>query len=275
MKKLILAGLTIALMFIIGCGGAALLQAPKITGVVADSNSVTLTWEADTTIENDTDFQGYNVYVSTDSTELLVSDGENLNKFNATVITGNTYTVTGLSKDTVYYFQVRTVNTDDKVGDYNTDVPYVQMSPRPGYVIGQLTMEISSADSNETGCALRFETGEVLDEVNGEFPNADVFADKVDADSAQLVTASARTNGRSTLIAKLDTTVYSYDNWDFSGYTFGNDDRQVIRINDLLLCKTEEGNYVKVLIQDVDLTNNTVSLKFAYQNLADYPYLSP
>ena len=198
-----------------------------------------------------------------------------MNKINATVITSNTYTVTGLSKDTVYYFQVRTVNTDDKVGDYNADVPFVQMSPRPGYVIGQLMMEISGSDSNETGCALRFETGEVLDEVNNEFPNADIFADKIDPDSAQLVTASARTNGRSTLIAKLDTTEYSYDDWDFSGYTFGNDDRQVVRVNDLLLCKTEEGNYVKVLIQDVDLPNNTISLKYAYQNLTNYPYLSP
>lgn len=276
MKKLLMASIAIVVMFIIGCGGAVVLDSPEITTVVMEDASVTITWTADTLIENDEDFSGYNVYVSTDSSELLVADGEDLDKDNASVITANTYTVTGLSNDTIYFVQVRTVNTEDQVGDYNADVPFVQASPRPGFTIGMLKMEMYTGVPDEDSCALRFETGEILDEVNDEFPNADVFADLFETlDTVQLVTASARPNGRSTLVAKLDTTEYTWDDWDFSGFTFGNDDRQVIWADDLLLCKTEEGNYVKVLIEDVDFVNYTISLQYAYQNIPDYPYLAP
>ncbi len=268
----------VAMVGLIGCGGEKeKLAAPEIIGVVADSNSVTLTWKEDTTVTNHSDFQGYNVYYSTDSASLMVEDGEDLNPVNTTVLKTNTFKVTGLSADSIYFFQVRTVNTADKVGPYNTDVPVVQISPRPEFVIGKIKLELSASGQpplNEDSCALRFSTGQILNEVNNEFPNADVFADAVDTITAQLVSASARPNGRSTLVIKLDTT-YTWESWDFSGVNFGTSDRAEVNNNDLLLCKTTEGNYVKVLIQEVNHTQDYIKLKYAYQNKPNYPYLAP
>ena len=278
MKKLILAGLTIALMFIIGCGGAALLEAPKITGVVADSNSVTLTWEADTTIENETDFQGYNVYVATDSSELLVADGENLNKINATVITNNTYTVTGLSKDTVYYFQVRTVNTDDKVGDYNADVPFVQMSPRPEFT-ATLFFEIDTLNTNETEIALRFSDAAKLNEVNGQIDStADIFFDAYFDTMTQVASPDHRTvppqiNPKHTVMInmgqmELDDLSEAPTTIDYANVDFVQ--------GDLIVLKTEEGNYVKMHIDEVKKDPDwTVKVTYAYQNIVNYPHFSP
>ncbi len=279
MKRLMFGLVALVAMIVLaGCGGEAeKLAAPEIIGVVADSNSVTLTWQEDTTVKNHKDFQGYNVYCSTDSASLMVEDGEDLNPVNATVITTNTFEVTDLSADSIYFFQVRTLNTDDKVGSYNPDVPVVQISPRPEFVIGKIKLELSASGQpplNEDSCALKFSTGEILNEVNNEFPDADVFADAVDTVTAQLVSASARPNGRSTLVKKLDTT-YTWESWDFSAVDLGTSDRAEINANDLLLCKTTEGNYVKVLIEEVNHTDDYVKLKYAYQNKPNYPYLAP
>ncbi|MCX7994776.1 MAG: fibronectin type III domain-containing protein [candidate division WOR-3 bacterium] len=268
----------VAIITFSGCGGEAeKLAAPEIIGVVADSNSVTLTWKEDTSVTNHADFSGYNVYCSTDSASLMVEDGEDLNPVNTTTITTNTFKVTGLSADSIYFFQVRTVNKDEKVGSYNADVPVVQISPRPEFVIGKIKLELSASGQpplNEDSCALRFSTGQILNEVNNEFPNADVFADAVDTITAQLVSASARPNGRSTLVLKLDTT-YTWESWDFSRVNFGTSDRAVVNNNDLILCKTTEGNYVKVLIQEVNHVQDYIKLKYAYQNKPNYPYLAP
>ncbi len=279
MKRLMYGLIALASIIILaGCGGKAeKLAAPEIIGVVADSNSVTLTWREDTTVTQHDDFKGYNVYYSTDSASLMVEDGEDLSPVKTTVILTNTFKVTGLSPDSVYFFQVRTVNKDDKVGSYNEDVPVVQISPRPEFVIGKIKLELSASGQpplNEDSCALKFSTGEILNEVNNEFPNADVFADAIDTVTAQLVSASARPNGRSTLIVKLDTT-YTWESWDFSQVNFGTSDRAVVNNNDLLLCKTTEGNYVKVLIQEVNHAQDYIKLKYAYQNKPNYPYLAP
>ena len=87
MKKVLLVLGAIVAMLINGCGGASLIDSPEISMVVMDETSVTITWDEDTTIEGHDDFQGYNVYVSVDSSDLLVEDGEDLNKFNADAIT--------------------------------------------------------------------------------------------------------------------------------------------------------------------------------------------
>jgi len=279
MKRLLMSCFALMIMILItGCPGSVdKLAAPEITGVVADSNSVTLSWKIDTTVENNSAFSGYNIYATTDSASLMALEGDSLNKDNTTIVTTNTYKVNNLSPDSIYYLQVRTVNTDDKVGEYNATVPLVSMQPRPEYVLGQVKMEILLNDSNEVGVAIRFSTGQILNEVGGQFPNADVFCDAwgpTTNDTVQIVTASARPNGRSTLVVKCDST-YTWDSWDFSGVNFGTSDRAQIAVDDLLLCKTTEGNYVKLLVESIDRVNNQVGIKFAYQTRPNYPHLMP
>src|SRR4030042_1376166 len=153
MKRLLLGLVTVCAMFIIGCGGAALIDAPEIDMVVMDTASVTIYWGVDTDIEGHADFQGYNVYIATDTATLMVEDGEDLNHINTDVITDSFATITGLSQDTVYYFQVRTVNTDDVVGSYNATVPYIEASPRPVFTA---TVKFEIGTGPDADCAIRF-----------------------------------------------------------------------------------------------------------------------
>jgi hypothetical protein len=275
MRKIMLLTITIAAMYIIGCGGATVLDAPAMTGVVMDDNSVTVMWEADTSIEDHADFSGYNVYVHTDSAALMVEDGEDLDKDNATPITDNSYEVTGLDQDTVYYFQVRTVNIDDAVGDYNETTPYMQGSPRPEFTV-MLKLELSGANQNEDSCAIRFETAEVLSESLDVFPNADVFFERF-SDTLQVNSASRRT---ATGFTPRTTLMYNYGQEEFDDfYEFDESDidkdHQVFVIGDLIVFQTEEGNYVKLHVDDYDDVNATIDIIYAYQNIADYPYFSP
>jgi hypothetical protein len=275
MKKLLLGSIAIAAMFIIGCGGAAVLEAPEITKVVMEETSVTVTWVEDTTVTALEDFSGYNVYVYTDSTALLVEDGEDLNKDNADVITGNSYEATGLSQDTIYYIQVRTVNTDDKVGSYNATVPFVEASPRPEFTV-QMQLELSNADSNEVNCGLRFETATVSDESLNVFPGADVFFERF-SDTLQVNSASRRT---ATGFTPRTTLMHNYGQIEFDDLSEVNTndidvDHEIFIVGDLIVFKTEEDNYVKLHVDAYDSTLATVDVTYAYQNIANYPHFSP
>ncbi len=272
--KRIMFGLVavMAMMILAGCGGEAeKLAAPEIIATIMDSTSVRVVWQEDTTVTQHADFSGYNVYVYTDTTDLLVEDGENLNPHNSTVITTNSYTATGLDQDSIYYIQVRTVNTDDKVGGYNKDVPYVIASPRPEFIV-TLRLELSINDSNEVDCALRFATGEVLSESLGTFPGADVFFERF-ADTLQVNSASRRPNGRTTLMVNLGQV-------DFDSVSTVNPldlekDHVPFVVGDLIAFKTEEGNYVKLHIDAYDSTAATIDVTYAYQNKTNFPYFSP
>lgn len=275
MKRLLLVSIVIAAMFIIGCGGAEVFDAPEITGVIMDETSVTVSWEADTATESHTDFQGYNVYVSTDSAELLVEDGEDLNKDNADAITEDFYEIVGLSQDTVYYIQVRTVNTDDVVGGYNANVPFVEASPRPEFTV-TVTLELSSADSNEVNCGLRFETATVTDESLHVFPGADVFFERF-SDTLQVNSASRRT---ATGFTPRTTLMHNYGQLGFDELCEVDPldidvDHEPFITGDLIVFKTEEGNFVKLHVDAYDDVNATVDVTYAYQNLIEYPHFSP
>lgn len=275
MKKALLGLAAMVAMLINGCGGADVFDAPEITGVAMDSTSVAVTWAPDTTVENNADFSGYNVYVYTDSSELLVEDGEDLNKDNAIVITASTYTIAGLSQDTVYYIQVRTLNIDDKVGTYNVNVPFVEASPRPEFTV-TVTLELDSADSNEVNCGLRFETGEVLDESLYVFPGADVFFERF-SDTLQVNSASRRT---ATGFTPRTTLMHNYGQMNFDDlYEIDPSDISIDHepfvLGDLLAFKTEEGNYVKLHVDAYDILAATIDVSYAYQNIADYPHFSP
>lgn len=277
MKRFMLCSIAlVALVSLVGCGGEAeKLAAPEIVATIMDDGSITVVWEEDTTVTQHTDFSGYNVYVYTDSTALLVTDGENLNAHNTNVITTNSYTANSLSNDSVYYIQVRTVNTDDKVGDYNSTEPFVTASPRPEFTV-TVTLELYPNNPNESNCGLIFATGVLTNETNGEFPDADVFFERFisgTAETLQVNSASRRPNGRTTLMTSLGQA-------DFDSVSYVNpadltEDHVAFVVGDLIALKTEEGNFVKLHIDDYDSTAATVDVTFAYQNKTDFPYFMP
>ena len=277
MKKLLLSAIAIAVLFIIGCGGATVFDGPEITKVVMDATSVTVTWAADTTVENDGDFSGYNVYVATDSTELLVEDGEDLNKDNATVITGNSYTIDGLSQDTVYYIQVRTVNVDDEVGSYNATTPFVEASPRPEFTVTVKLERNNSAPDDS--CAIKFSDGTIMADSAMANGGADMWVDfwgtapdDTTAFSSPDHHSTYGTNSRNTDFVNLG----QYDFDDVSEVTSEPSANYVAVIEgDLVVAKTQDGNYVKIHVDALDDTlNYTVTITYAYQNIANYPHFS-
>ena len=83
--KSLCALVSLVLVVMIGCNGALRVQAPEITAVVMGVTSVTVFWENNSTIENHSDFAGYNVYVYTDSNAIMVENGEELNRFNSPI----------------------------------------------------------------------------------------------------------------------------------------------------------------------------------------------
>ncbi|HEX7320246.1 MAG TPA: fibronectin type III domain-containing protein [bacterium] len=273
MKTFITFASLIAVALIAGCGGAELLNAPEINTVIMGETSVTVVWTVDTTIENSTDFNGYNVYVATDSTTLLVESAEDLSAFNATPITTNSYEITPLAQDSVYYIQVRTLNTDDKAGDYNATKPFVTASPRPEFTV-TVTLELAPGNMNEPGCGLTFATGALVDETNDEFPGADVFFERFiqgGEETLQVNSASRRPNGRTTLM-------HSYGQMELdslSELTPGDliDDHVPFIVGDLIGFVTEEENYVKLHVDAYDSTGATVDVTYAYQDNAGVPIL--
>jgi len=246
--------------------------------VVMDETSVTITWDEDTLIEGHADFQGYNVYVAVDTSDLLVEHGEDLNKDNANVITASTYTSAGLSQDTVYYIQVRTVNIDDKVGSYNTNVPFVEASPRPEFT-ATLSFELDPQYPDETEIALRFADAAKLDEVNGQIDStADVFFDAYQDSMTQVASPDHRTtpvqvNPKHTVMVNVGQ--MNFDDLSEAPSTIDNANVDFEQ-GDLIVLKTEEGNYVKMHIDEVlKAPDWTVTVTYAYQNIANYPHFSP
>ncbi len=272
MKRIIYLTFSVIILLAIGCGGAAeLIDAPKISKIVMDSTSLIVMWEEDTTIENNIDFQGYNVYISTDSATLMVEDGEDLNKHNAAALTELSYEVTDLSQDSIYYIQLRVVNTENKVGSYHDSVPFIDGSPRPEFTV-TVSLEQSSTDSNETNCGLRFETGAVTDESLHVFPSADIFftrrSDTLMVNSASIRSASGFT--------PRTTTMHNYEQMELDSlYEADPNDNYLDHwqfvTGDLIVSKTEEGNYVKLYVCNYDSVAATVDINYAYQNISDYP----
>jgi hypothetical protein len=278
MKKILLGLLCLSLICIIGCGGSAvILDSPEITGVAMGSTSVFVYWEYDTTIEGHVDFQGYNVYVYTDSNELLVENGEDLNKHNPAVIPPdydyiNYYGITDLSQDSVFYIQVRTVNIDNKVGDYNDSVPFVKASPRPEFTVTLMAerWDISGVDDS---CAIRFSDETIMADSAMSNGGADMWAlnDSVIAFSFNSPNTHSQygTNTRTTYFANLGS--YELDSI-FEVTTEPSESSVGIREGDLVIAKTEDGNYVKIHVDAIDDTLFTVTILYAYQNIIDFPY---
>lgn len=280
MKKILLISIVLVIIYIVGCGGSAvILDSPEIFRVAMDSTSVFVNWEYDTTIEKHEDFQGYNIYVYTDSSELLVEDGEDLNKDNAAVIPPdydhfNYYGITDLSQDSVFYIQVRTVNIDNKVGDYNDSVPFVKASPRPEFTV-TLKFEMIQPGVDDS-CAIKFSDATIMAdsamtsggadmwvEYRGSSPNDTVIFTSPDNHS------EFGTDARHTGFVNLGQHLF----YDISGVITEPTENYVSIVDDdLIIAKTADGNYVKIYVGEVDKSNNFVTIIYAYQNIVDFPY---
>jgi hypothetical protein len=279
MKKIFFGMLVIFAVSIIGCGGAALLDAPEITSIVFHEASVTITWHADSVIENDIDFNGYNIYVSTDSSDLLVEDAENLNKINATVITGNTYTTPNtLDQDSIYYIQVRTVNIDNKVGSYNADVPFVIASPRPEFT-ATVRFEMNTPGVDDS-CAIRFSDALIMADSAMASNDADMWVDVFPITTEDTVAFDSPSHsaqwGTGARVSKFFN-LGQYELDDITEVTTEPTITTYVPVNegDLIIVKTADNHYVKVHVDTIDKTDNQVTITYAYQNIADFPYFSP
>jgi hypothetical protein len=276
MKKLMLVSLLAAGMFIIGCGGAVDLDAPVIDTVIMGEDYVTIAWVVDTAIEDDPDFSGYNVYAYTDSTELMVEDGEDLNKDNATVITANTYTIEDLDDETVYYIQVRTVNVDDKVGSYNATVPYVEASPRPEFTA---TVNFEIGTGPDPDCAIRFSDAVLFSDQMMADSSADMWIDAWNSPSYDTV-ATASPSHNSEYGSGANVTLFeNYGQMELDDLYEVTSDPTIntsvaVDSGDLVVAKTADDHYVKIHIDAIDRNGRTVTITYAYQNIADYPFFS-
>lgn len=259
-------------LVIIGCGGAELVDSPRITMVIMHETSVTVTWEADTAIEYHEDFQGYNVYVSSDSSELLTQSGENLNKINPEVIEDTTYEVRNLSQDTVFYFQVRTVNTEDKVGDYNDDMPFIAASPRPEFTV-TLIWE-ADQQSVDDSCAIRFSDAYITSDSAMAVDGADMYVHFFGAPDDTVTLSSPSSHGWYGLNARR-TLFINMGQYEFVEiYEISSEPAAVwacVDVGDVVVAKTEDGNYVKIHIDAIDTNDNQVTITYAYQNIVGFP----
>ena len=255
---------------IVGCNGALRVGAPELTAVFMGVNTVTVYWEQNPTIENNTDFQGYNVYVYTDSSALMVEDGEELNKFNSQVIQDTSYVIHGLPQDSIYHVQVRTVNTDDKVGDYNSTTPFLKASTRPEYTV---TLRIADLGlpANDS-CALRFTDALIMADSTMADSAADMWV-RMANDTLYIATPDDHptygAGARNTLFTNTGPGDFPTTNM----VTTEPDQNEVACIAlDIVVARSEDGNYAKVYIESIDIQNSMVTLLFAYQNIAEFPY---
>lgn len=254
---------------IAGCGGAMRIDAPEITSVTMGTTSVTVYWELDTDIEDISDFAGYNVYVSTDSNELLVEDGEDLNKYNANVITDTVFEIRGLPTAQLYYVQVRTLNTEDKVGSYNENVPFVSASPRPEFTV-VLKLEVNTPGVDDS-CAVRFHDALVMPDSAMADSGAGMWVDGISSHfSSPHNHPEFGAQAQTTYFANLGQLELN----DVTEITTEPSDASVdFSTGDLIIAKTQDNNYVKIHVDGSDGTYVTIT--YAYQDVADFPKLTP
>jgi len=260
----------IALAVLLGCNGALRIEAPELTAVVMDVNSVTVFWESNSVIQNHADFAGYNVYVYSDSSALLVENGEELDKFNSQLIGDTSFQINGLPQDSIYYIQVRTVNTDSKVGDYSSTIPFLEASTRPEFTVTMHLADLGLPVNDS--CAIRFHDAIIMADSAIQDSAADMFIRMAD-DTVYLVSPHAHpaygAGARNTLFAIVGPGEFD----ELSTITAEPDMNEVpCQALDLIVGRTEDDNYVKIYVESIDIQNGLVTILYAYQNVTGFPF---
>jgi hypothetical protein len=258
------------MLIILACNGAVTIGAPQMTAVRMGSSHITAFWEEDESIESHPDFIGYNIYIYTDSSALLVNDGEELNKFNSQAIHDTTYQVSGLSQDSIYYVQVRTVNAENKVDGYNSALPFLKASPRPEFTV-TMRLAAESQPANDSS-AIRYRDALIMPDSLMADSAADMWA-RVSGDTIWFVSPDLHPVYGS---GALQTFFYNMGPDDFYSTSVVTSEPGLeeteITAGDIIVARSEGGNYVKLYIDTVDLQNHVVTVLYAYQNIPGFPY---
>ncbi len=120
-KMLRMLGAVLLLAVVAACGGEP--DTPKNLVAVAGTSSVGLSWEA---VDSDTETMKYNVYRGTTSSSYLGGKTKI-----ASSLTDTTYTDTGVSDTTTYYYQVTAENSKGESGGSNEAKATVGTLPAP------------------------------------------------------------------------------------------------------------------------------------------------
>jgi hypothetical protein len=257
-------------LIVLSCNGAVIIESPEMTDVFMGSNHLVIFWERNELIENSADFAGYNVYINTDSSALLVDDGEELNKFNSQLVQDTTFQANALLQDSVYFIQVRTVNTENKVGSYNSDTPFLMASPRPEFTV---TMHIAAyGQQDNDSSAVRFSDGFVMPDSTMADSGADMWVAALN-DTVNLV--SPHQHPLYGLLADRITRFTNTGTGAFDSISTVIDEPAEISIQcmvgDIVIAKSEDGNYVKLYIDAIDLQDDVIVILYAYQNIPEVP----
>ncbi|MDH4211809.1 MAG: fibronectin type III domain-containing protein [candidate division WOR-3 bacterium] len=258
------------ILMILSCNGAVTIESPQVKNVFMGTNHLMIFWEKNELIENSTDFAGYNVYVYTDSSALLVDDGEELNKFNSQTIQDTTFQANGLLQDRVYFVQVRTVNTENKVNGYNATTPFMRASPRPEFTV---TMKIAAESQpvNDSS-AVRYSDGLVMADSSMIGSAADMWV-KASGDTVWFVSPSGHplygSGARQTMLSNIGPGDFNA----ISGIASEPASEEIeVVAGEIVVAKNEDGNYVKLYIDTIDLQNDVIVILYAYQNIPEFPY---
>ena len=256
-------------LIFLSCNGAVKIESPEMTNVVMGSNHLVIFWERNDLIENSSDFAGYNVYIYTDSSALIVDDGEELNKFNSQIIHDTTFQANGLIQDSVYFVQVRTVNIENKVGGYNDDTPFLMGSPRPEFTV---TMHIAIFAQQDSS-AVRFSDGFVMPDSTMADSGADMWVAALN-DTVQLW--SPHQHPLYGLLADRITHFTNTGTGEFDAISTVIDEPvdfiTSCSAGDIVIAKSDDGNYVKLYIDTIDIQNSKIIILYAYQNIPEFPY---
>ncbi len=268
--KIFMLLFSISALAILACNGAATIEAPQITAVRMGSSYITAYWEKNESIESHADFVGYNIYVHTDSSVLLVSDGEELNKFNSQAIHDTLYQMNGLSQDSIYYVQVRTVNTDNKVDGYDSVLPFLKASTRPEFTVS-MRLAAESQPVNDSS-AIRYRDALVMTDSLMVDSVADMWV-RLSGDTVWFISPDLHPVYGA---GAIQTFFYNIGPGDFNSTSVVASEptleQSEVSVGDIVIARTEGGNYVKLYVDSIDLQNSAIAILYAYQNIPGFPY---